>query len=72
MNLKQLNELLLKYIDQVRLNYQYRPGKTWTKKLSKIILMQLFPAARLDLMLQVRYLESRQDMQGSFTVNVDR
>merc|ERR1719507_2020680 len=36
MNLKQLNELLLKYIDQVR------------------------------------YLESRQDMQGSFTVNVDR
>merc|ERR1719397_265091 len=36
MNLEQLNELLLKYIDQVR------------------------------------YLESRQDMQGSFTVNVDR
>ena len=28
--------------------------------------------ARLDLMLQVRYLESRQDMHGSFTVNVDR
>lgn len=53
MNLKQLNELLLKYIDQVK----HRQND---------------PEVRLNWMLQVRYLESRQDMQGSFTVNVDR